>query len=113
MGGSSKNAIPLLIGAASLLLFIGILVCLGFIDFYSSFSHGGQYVGVVTLPRAAKYYSSAILCFDKTLQSSATLRCKTQEDDADQRNPELQSTIRLLAVLLTSSCCDQGLVVSC
>ena len=87
LGGSSKNAIPLLIGAASLLLatqhtyfkksffFIHRHSCT--LRFYC-FSHGGQYVGVVTLPRATKYYSSATLCFNKTMQSSATLSCKTQ-----------------------------------
>ena len=87
LGGSSKNAIPLLIGAASLLLatqhtyfkksffFIHRHSCM--LRFYC-FSHGGQYVGAVTLPRATKYYSSATLCFNKTMQSSATLSCKTQ-----------------------------------
>ena len=33
-------------------LFIGTLVCLVFIGFYNRFSHGGQYLGVVTRSRA-------------------------------------------------------------
>ena len=65
-GWQLKSAIPLPLGAASLLLatqhtylkkqhiflFIGTLVCLVFIGFYNRFSHGGQYLGVVTRSRA-------------------------------------------------------------
>ena len=66
LGGSSKNAIPLPLGAASLLLatqhtylkkpifflFLGNLGCLVRIGFYNGLWRGRQCVGVVTRSRA-------------------------------------------------------------
>ena len=71
LGGSSKNAIPLPLGAASLLLatqhtylkktyiflFLGNLGCLVRIGFYNGFWRGRQCVGVVTRSRAFMYHS--------------------------------------------------------
>ena len=69
LGGSSKNAIPLPLGAASLLLatqhtylkksifflFLGNLGCLVRIGFYNGLWRGRQCVGVVTRSRAYIY----------------------------------------------------------
>ena len=69
LGGSSKNAIPLPLGAASLLsatqhtglkksiffLFLGNLACLVRIGFYNGLWRGRQCVGVVTRSRAYIY----------------------------------------------------------
>ena len=70
LGGSSKNAIPLPLGAASLLLatqhtclkksifflFLGNLACLVRIGFYNGLWRGRQCVGVVTRSRAYIMY---------------------------------------------------------